>query len=186
MPVNTLNLPTEETLQSIATALTNMQGNVSGVKGNEESVYRTGQVNLTAANIGALPANTTYVSSVNGASGAVTGLATQQGLEEVRTIAEGANAAMSFANYAAMIGDLDTASDDDYKLGQSIYINTLEVPDLWIYEVSAIYNPYTYTTDGAFVQLLSQQGYVQVGYYKVAMLETEKVDLTNYVTLDGT
>ena len=181
---NILNLPTEETLQSIATALTTMQGNVSGVKGNEEVTYRTGQVNITASDVGALPSSTTYVSSVNGGSGAVTGIATQQGLEEVRAIAEGANSAMSFANYAAMIGDFNIASDDDYKLGQSIYINTLEVPDLWIYEVSSIYNPYTYTTDEAFLQLLSQQGYVQIGYYKVAALETEKVDLTDYATLN--
>lgn len=33
--------------------------NVTGVKGNSESAYRTGNVNLTAANIGAIPSNTT-------------------------------------------------------------------------------------------------------------------------------
>ena len=184
MASNTLNLPTEETLQSIATALTNMQGNVSGVKGNEEVTYRTGQVNLTAANIGALPSNTTYVSSVNGGSGAVTGIATQQELDQVRDIAEGAGAAMSFANYASLVSDFNNAADDDYKLGQSIYINTLNVPDLWIYEVSNISILYYYTTDEAFTSTLSQQGYVQIGYYKVAALETEKVDLTNYATLN--
>lgn len=186
MASNILNLPTEETLQSIATALSTMQGNVSGVKGNEEVAYRTGQVNLTAANIGALPSNTTYVSSVNGGSGAVTGIATQQELDEVRNIAEGAGAAMSFANYATLVSDFNNAADDDYKIGQSIYINTLNVPDLWIYEVSNIQVLYYYTTDEAFIDLLKQQGYVQLGYYKVAMLETEKVDLTNYVTLNGT
>lgn len=31
---------------------------VTGVKGNSESSYRTGQVNLTAANVGAIPSNT--------------------------------------------------------------------------------------------------------------------------------
>ena len=41
-------------------------GAVSGVKGDAESSYRTGQVNLTAANIGALPSNTTYASGVKG------------------------------------------------------------------------------------------------------------------------
>ena len=185
MASNTLNLPTEETLQSIASALSTMQGNVSGVKGNEEVTYRTGQVNLTAANVGALPANTTYVSSVNGGSGAVTGIATQQELDEVRGIAEGAGAAMSFSNYASLVSDFNAAADDDYKLGQSIYINTLDVPDLWIYEVSNISILYYYTTDAAFTDLLKQQGYVQIGYYKVAALETQKVDLSNYVSLDG-
>jgi len=186
MASNTLNLPTEETLQSIANSLQTMQGNVQGVKGNEETTYRTGQVNLTAANIGALPSNTTYVSSVNGGSGAVTGIATQQELNEVRNIAEGAGAAMSFANYATLVSDFNSAADDDYKLGQSIYINTLDVPDLWIYEVSNISILYYYTTDEAFTDLLKQQGYVQIGYYKVAALETQKVDLTNYATLNTT
>lgn len=185
MASNILNLPTEETLQSIATSLSTMQGNVSGVKGSEEVTYRTGQVNLTAANIGALPSNTTYVSSVNGSSGAVTGIATQQELNEVRGIAEGAGAAMSFSNYASLVSDFNSASDEDYKLGQSIYINTLNVPDLWIYDVSDISILYYYTTDEAFTDLLKQQGYVQIGYYKVAALETQKVDLSNYVSLDG-
>lgn len=41
-------------------------GAVSGVKGDAESTYRTGNVNLTPANIGALPSNTTFVSGVKG------------------------------------------------------------------------------------------------------------------------
>lgn len=41
---------------------------VTGIKGNAESSYRSGNVNLTAANIGALPSNTTYVSGVKGNS----------------------------------------------------------------------------------------------------------------------
>lgn len=41
---------------------------VTGVKGNAESSYRSGNVNLTPANIGALPSNTTYVSGVKGNS----------------------------------------------------------------------------------------------------------------------
>lgn len=41
-------------------------GAVSGVKGDAESTYRTGNVNLTPANIGALPSSTTFVSGVKG------------------------------------------------------------------------------------------------------------------------
>ena len=41
---------------------------------------------------------------------------------------------------------------------------------------------YTYTTDEAFTTALATNGYVQVGYYKLSALETQKVDLTNYVT----
>jgi len=46
-------------------------GAVSGVKGDAESSYRTGNVNLTAANIGALP-DTTPIPSTPGDIGAQT------------------------------------------------------------------------------------------------------------------
>lgn len=39
-------------------------GNVTGVKGNSETTYRTGQVNLTAANIGAATSNHTHALSL--------------------------------------------------------------------------------------------------------------------------
>lgn len=39
-------------------------GNVTGVKGNSETTYRTGQVNLTAANIGAATSNHTHTLSL--------------------------------------------------------------------------------------------------------------------------
>lgn len=40
-------------------------GAVSGVKGDAESTYRTGNVNLTAANIGALPSSTAIPSKTS-------------------------------------------------------------------------------------------------------------------------
>ena len=45
-------------------------GAVTGVKGNAESTYRTGNVNITAANVGALSTSTTYAgsSSVGGSA----------------------------------------------------------------------------------------------------------------------
>ena len=61
-------------------------------------------------------------------------------------------------------------------------IVTLEVPDLWISGIESTSSTYTYTTDSAFTTALSTNGYVQVGYYKLSALETQKVDLTNYVT----
>jgi hypothetical protein len=39
---------------------------------------------------------------------------------------------------------------------------------------------YTYSTDEDFTNLLKEQGYVQVGYYNLSALETQKVDLTDY------
>ena len=46
--------PTKKiTAQQLAQAVVTLANLVSGVKGNAESTYRTGQVNLTPANIGA-------------------------------------------------------------------------------------------------------------------------------------
>ena len=61
-------------------------------------------------------------------------------------------------------------------------IITLNVPDLWISGIESASQSYTYTTDEAFTTALATNGYVQVGYYKLSALETQKVDLTNYVT----
>ena len=60
-------------------------------------------------------------------------------------------------------------------------IITLQVPDLWISGIESTSQTYTYTTDEAFTTELNTNGYVQVGYYKLSALETQKVDLTDYV-----
>ncbi len=54
---------------------------VTGVKGNSESSYRTGNVNLTAANVGALASNTKYAgaSSAGGAATSANKLNTDAG-----------------------------------------------------------------------------------------------------------
>lgn len=46
------------TTYNIKDATARSQSGVTGVKGNAESSYRTGNVNLTSANIGAIPSNT--------------------------------------------------------------------------------------------------------------------------------
>ena len=103
-------------------------------------------------------------------------------INEVDSIAKGANQALSFASYAAMVTEFNSLDDDVYNVGQNIYIQTLEVPDLWISSVESASTTYTYVDDATFVSGLDTNGYVQVGYYKLSALETQKVDLTNYVT----
>lgn len=102
-------------------------------------------------------------------------------INEVNSIAKGANQAVGFSNYQTMITSFNSLSEDEYQMGQNIYIVTLNVPDLWISGVESTSVTYTYTTDDAFINTMSTDGYVQVGYYKISMLETQKVDLTNYV-----
>lgn len=180
---NILNLPTEETvdtkLTAIATALQGLQSGVQSVNG------KTGNVNLTATDVGALSATTQYVQSVNGNSGVITGLATDNELEEVRQIALGASSSKMFDNYALMCEDLNHAAKTDYKAPQDIMIRTVNVPDLWISEVEEYQVSYGYTTDEALLETMRAQGYVQIGYFQVSEREGQKIIASEYARLDG-
>lgn len=103
-----------------------------------------------------------------------------------KSIAEGANQALSYNNYSTMITAFNLLDDDTYKVGQNVLIVTLNVPDLWVSNISSTSSTYTYTTDEAFINDLATNGYVQVGYYRLSALETQKVDLTNYYTKSET
>ena len=104
-------------------------------------------------------------------------------INEVNNIAKGANQAISFASYSAMVTAVNNYAKTKFITGQNVMIITLDVPDLWVSSVENTSVTYTYTTDAAFVQALETDGYVQVGYFKLSALETQKVDLTNYVDL---
>lgn len=102
-------------------------------------------------------------------------------INEVNSIAKGATQAYGFPNYQQLITALNILPNDYFNVGQNLYIVTLNVPDLWISGIESASSTYTYTTDSAFTTELATNGYVQVGYYKLSALETQKVDLTNYV-----
>ena len=95
-----------------------------------------------------------------------------------RNIAKGRNQALAYSNYEAMVDALNTMDNDEFKTGQNIYIGTVGVPDLWVYTVEPVRNTFGYVSDEAIVELLKNNGTIQVGYYKLAMLEGQKVDLT--------
>lgn len=113
--------------------------------------------------------------------------ATKTALSEVETtantaksIAEGRARAVSFESYSALVTALNAAANTDYKVGDNIFIQAKEVPDLWVYSVESTTSSYSYTTDDALISAL-EAGAVQVGYYKIAAMETGKVDLAGYV-----
>lgn len=101
-------------------------------------------------------------------------------INEVNSIAKGANQALSYRNYQTMITAFNALANNIYNVGQNVMIITLEVPDLWISSIESTSKAYTYTTDEAVTTALSTNGYVQVGYYKLSALETQKVNLTDY------
>ena len=97
-----------------------------------------------------------------------------------RGIAKGRNQAVAFVDYATMIETLNEFEKDEYKAGQNVYIGVVGVPDLWVYGVEDIRHTFTYTSDEDFVEMLKNNTTVQVGFFKLAMLEGQKVDLTTY------
>lgn len=97
-----------------------------------------------------------------------------------KSIAEGRARAVSFESYSALVTALNGAANTDYQVGDNIFIQAKEVPDLWVYSVESTTSSYSYTTDDALISAL-EAGAVQVGYYKIAAMETGKVDLAGYV-----
>ena len=101
--------------------------------------------------------------------------------ETAVSIAKGANQSLVYGDYNTMITALNAIAKETYKVGQNILIITLNVADLWISAIAEKSIEYTYTSDDDFVAILKEQGYVQVGYYKLSALETQKVELGEYV-----
>lgn len=97
-----------------------------------------------------------------------------------KSIAEGRARAVSFESYSALVTALNAAANTDYKVGDNIFIQAKEVPDLWVYSVETTTTSYSYTNDDALISAL-EAGAVQIGYYKIAAMETGKVDLTGFV-----
>ena len=110
--------------------------------------------------------------------------ATKEKLEEVESIAKGANQAKSFDSYEAMIeefNDSELTPYGKYNVGQNLMIFDLNVPDLWISGSAEFNSPYVWTTKEAFLNELLNYG-VRIGHYYLSPLETQKVDLTDYAT----
>lgn len=135
-------------------------GVVTGVKGNAESTYRAGQVNITPSNIGAYS-----TSEIDQKIGVVL---EQQNIvattaNEAKTIAEGRARAVVFDTESDMTSYLKRASNTEFKIGDNLFIRQFNVPDYWVSKVLSS-NAGTY------------------GYYEISLLETQKVDLASYQT----
>lgn len=100
-------------------------------------------------------------------------------VDTLEGIVKGRNQALAYNSYSEMITTLNSMTKDELKRGQNIYIGTVGVPDLWVYSVEDNSVTYSYVNDETIVSGLGTDTTIQVGYYKLAQLETQKVDLTN-------
>ena len=130
--------------------------------------------------------NTTYNNSTSGLSATNVQGAIDENASignQALAIAKGRNQSLAYNNYSEMVTALNSMGADELKRGQNIYIGTVGVPDLWVYSVENNSVNYSYTNDETIVNSLGTDTTIQVGYYKLAQLETQKADITN---LDGT
>lgn len=94
-----------------------------------------------------------------------------------------------YNNYQSMVTALNAMPSGELEEGYNIYILTMNVPDMWISKNDeTISVPYVYTTDTQLlVDMASAGGSLQVGYHRIAQLETEKVNIpVQDVKIDGT
>lgn len=107
-----------------------------------------------------------------------------QKISEIESIAKGANKALVFGTYKSLVSSLNQETDtSNYNVGQNILIRSLEVPDLWINTIYQSHIEYTYESDEIILNQLKQDGYIQVGYFVLSALETQKVDLSTYAEI---
>lgn len=98
----------------------------------------------------------------------------------------GASKAVAFKSYNELQLFLNGNTNNNiYNVGQSIFIETLNVPDLWVSEIADFPENYDFIDDERLVNDLKTNGTVQFGYYILSPLETQKVDLTEYVKKDS-
>lgn len=162
----------DETGQTIASTLNTIKNNIVYVKGDKGDAGNNGSdYVITNEDYDAI-ADITKPKVVT---------QIQPQINEIESIAKGANQTLGYSNYSDMITAFNSLASTVYKVGQNVMIQTLEVPDLWVYSIESTSSTYTYTTDSAITEALKTIGYIQVGYYKLSQLETQKVDLTNYV-----
>lgn len=87
----------------------------------------------------------------------------------------------SFSTINALVTALNGYIVTELNVGSNLYVQALNVPDFWVYSVEATNVPYSYTTDQALIDEINSKGSVKIGYYRISKLETDKVDLTDYV-----
>lgn len=181
---------------------------VTGVKGDAESAYRKGNVNITKANIGlgnvdnTADANksvkhATSADSATTATSATTANSATKATQdasgnvitttyatknELRDGLAGRATTKTYENYQAFVTAVNAMNNTALKVGDNVYIKKLDVPDMWVTAVNATSTSYTYTNDQAIINALDTTNGLTVGYFSFSKLETEKVDLSSYQT----
>lgn len=98
----------------------------------------------------------------------------QEKANQAYTLAEGRSRSASYATIAAMQTALEGASNTQFKVGDNIFIEAVDVPDFWVSKVNTTKGTDKVPASGSFNSTYN------VGYYTISKLETQKVDLSSY------
>lgn len=79
-----------------------------------------------------------------------------------------------------MVTDFNGYDKYKFKMGQNIYIKALDVPDLWVSEIKDTSVRYEYENNDSIASAVKSENGLQIGFYILNALETQKVDLTEY------
>lgn len=110
--------------------------------------------------------------------------AAQDAHNDIRQMALGASRGQSYADIETMVTALNALPANSFRVGDNIYLDQLNVPDVWISAVNGSSTAYTYVDDSTFTAALSA-GRVQVGYFSISQLETEDVVLNPATTSEN-
>lgn len=107
----------------------------------------------------------------------------QANIDDLRDIVNEKEKATAYNSYSEMVSILNSADKTLFNIGQSIFIKTLSVPDLWVYDVLDNSSTFSYVSDDDIAQKLEQVGTITVGHFVLAKMETRTIDIENYVNL---
>ena len=110
---------------------------------------------------------------------------TDSAIERIEEVLEGKEQAVAFTNYQTVVNAFNMAATNKYNVGQSIYVQSVNVPDLWVYSVENTHVDFAYVGDSDIIEKLETNGTVQFGYYKLAMMETKQAVVTGDITTDA-
>jgi hypothetical protein len=101
-------------------------------------------------------------------------------IDAVEAIARGASKGKVYYDYYNMWGDISAMPKDYLSVPDHIFLQVVDVPDLWVMHTTDENHIYDFTSNEQFLNDLLEQGMVWVGHFVLSMLETQKVDLVEY------
>ncbi len=101
-------------------------------------------------------------------------------VELIIAIAKLINLAKGFNDYRTLVDDLNEANDNAYKVGQSLFIVTKGVPDVWVVSVEKESVYYSYIDDDTIARELEINGTIQIGNGWIKVPPDSDVELMEF------